>query len=68
MWSTLSSLIPIAMFFVKLFISSKDRQNQIESNMQGWFKVGTSEGEKLSDQQSELKKQEAEVEALRKKE
>lgn len=66
MWAAISGLIPIIVAIMKFFGAGIDRRNQIETNMNEWFKNKISAGGEVAQAQAEQEKQAEELAQWRK--
>lgn len=61
----IQSVLSISMFFIRLFVKDKIRQQEIRDNMVAWFERVTNRGSDISSGMTDLEKQEEELKKTR---
>lgn len=59
------SVLSISMFFIRMFVNDKIRQQEIHANMLKWFEKVTNKGADISNGMTDLERQEEELKKTR---
>lgn len=63
--AVLTNIVSLVMFFVKLFVGNKARQQEIADNMNVWFGLKVQKGSEIADQMTDLEQQEEDLKNTR---